>query len=156
MRIMPLATAAAVLAALAAPAVAAAAEPPGYVVAGNAVTPFDTGTNAAGAAIGVGAAPSAVAITPDGKTAYVTNGGDDSVTPVDVATNAAGAAIADVGDDPQAIAITPDGRTAYVVNAGAGTVTPIDRGHQHRRHADPGRRAPRAASRSRPTARPPR
>jgi YVTN family beta-propeller protein len=34
-----------------------------------------------------------VAITPDGRTAYVTNRNSDSVTPIDTATNTAGPAI---------------------------------------------------------------
>ena len=37
------------------------------------------------------AAPARVAITPDGKTAYVTNEGSSSVTPIDIASNTPGA-----------------------------------------------------------------
>jgi YVTN family beta-propeller protein len=67
-----------------------------------------------------------VAITPDGRTAYVTNFGGGTVTPINTATNTAGATIA-VGSNPFGVAITPDGRTAYVTNdLGAGTVTPIN------------------------------
>ena len=62
-----------------------------------------------------------IAITPDGKTAYVTS--DESiVVPIDTATGTPGAPIR-VGvnrpglhDQPDGIVITPDGRTAYVVN----------------------------------------
>ena len=53
---------------IAVPASAAAAEPPGFVATGIAVTPFDTGDNSPGAAIPVGVGARAVAITPDGKT----------------------------------------------------------------------------------------
>src|ERR1039457_6099350 len=58
------------------------------------------------------------AVTPIGKTAYVTNTLLDTVTPIQVATNTAGKAI-NVGEDPQVIAITPNGKTAYVVNVGS-------------------------------------
>ena len=43
----------------------------------------------AGSEILVGSTPFAVAITPDGKTAYVTNRGSNSVTPIDTETNTA-------------------------------------------------------------------
>ncbi len=91
----------------------------------NMVTPIDTATNTAGAAITVGNNPAAIAITPDAKTAYVANSGSNSVTPIDTATNAAGPAIT-VGDNPVAIAITPDSTTAYVTNFGSNSVIPID------------------------------
>jgi YVTN family beta-propeller protein len=88
------------------------------------VTPIRTATNTALKPIGVGTGsssivPSDIAITPNGKTAYVaTNLG---VTPINTATNVRGKLIKVPGS---AIAITPDGRIAYVV-AGSGTVTPI-------------------------------
>ena len=48
--------------------------------------------------------PRAIAITPDGKTAYVANQGSDTVTPISTATNTAAPPIA-VGNAPYAIAI---------------------------------------------------
>jgi YVTN family beta-propeller protein len=75
--------------------------------------------------IGVGTFPAALAVTPDGRTLYVANYGDNTVTPVDVATGTPGTPIP-VGHDPDALAVTPDGRTLYVANDGSGTVTPID------------------------------
>ena len=71
--------------------------------------------------------PLVIAITPNGKTAYVTNGGSNTVTPINTAT---GKAIK-VGRFPLSIAITPNGKTAYVANYGSGngpsaTVTPIN------------------------------
>jgi YVTN family beta-propeller protein len=89
------------------------------------VTPINTATNTAGAAIAVGLSPFAVAITPDGRTAYVANQGGKTVTRIDTRTNKAVAAIA-VGNTPSGVAITPDGGTAYVANQGDGTVTPIN------------------------------
>ena len=99
-----------------------------YVANGGSdtVTPIATTTNTAGPPITTGPGPSAVAITPDGKTAYVVNGnsGSPTVTPIATATNTAGRPIP-VGSDPCDIAITPDGKTVYVVNSFSDTVTPI-------------------------------
>ena len=73
----------------------------------------------------MGNSPDAIAITPDGSTAYVTNNGDGTVTPINTSTDTAGTPIT-VGTWPDAVAITPDGSTAYVANNGDDTVTPID------------------------------
>jgi YVTN family beta-propeller protein len=83
--------------------------------------------------------PRAIAVTPDGKTAYVVNQSrpqpppwrsyeagkrgrpelppDErgTVTPIVTATNTPGEPI-DVGNEPFAIAVTPDGKTVYVAN----------------------------------------
>ena len=79
--------------------------------------------------IGSGFDDAALAITPDGQTAYVAQNATDTVVPVNLATGAQGGLI-DVGQEPTAIAITPDGRTAYVVTGGqqigGGGVVPID------------------------------
>jgi YVTN family beta-propeller protein len=90
----------------------------------NTVTPIEVATNKPGPEIKVGSGPFAVAITPDGKSAYVANEGG-TVTPIEVATNKPGPEIK-VGSGPDGIAITPDGKTAYVANAFSGTVTPIE------------------------------
>jgi YVTN family beta-propeller protein len=92
--------------------------------AGDTVTPIDLATGTRGSPITVGNYPEGIAITPDGKTAYVTNFNDGTVTPIDLATGTPGPPIT-VGKEPEGIAITPDGKTAYVANAGDGTVTPI-------------------------------
>ena len=60
---------------------ASAARPARPVIAyvanlgGNTVIPINTATDKAGKAIKVGPGPDGIAITPDGKTAYVANGG---------------------------------------------------------------------------------
>jgi YVTN family beta-propeller protein len=54
----------------------------------------------------VGAGPTAIAITPDGRTAYVASFNSGTVTPISTATNKAGHAIR-TGKTPVAIAITP-------------------------------------------------
>ena len=68
--------------------------------------------------------PFGIAISPDGRRAYVANG---AVTPgrvqvIDTATNAILTSIA-VGVDPQGIAITPDGTRGYVTNSFDDTVS---------------------------------
>jgi DNA-binding beta-propeller fold protein YncE len=73
-----------------------------------------TATHTAGRAIRVGKYPGAIAITPDGKTAYEVSG-TGTVTPIRTATDKALKAIK-VGDGPAAIVITPNGRTAYAAN----------------------------------------
>jgi DNA-binding beta-propeller fold protein YncE len=73
----------------------------------------------------VGADPVAIAVTPDGSTAYVINAGDGTITPISLASDSAGAPIS-VGVDPMAIAIAPSGSTAYVLGGnGHPSVTPI-------------------------------
>jgi YVTN family beta-propeller protein len=76
---------------------------------GAAVTPISTRTNKAGRAIPVGAYPEAIAITPNGATAYVVNASSDTVTPISTRTNKAGPAIP-VGPDPGVIAIMTGNR----------------------------------------------
>jgi YVTN family beta-propeller protein len=101
------------------------------------VTPITIATNTAGKPIKVGGNFNyhlQIAITPDGKTAYVADPGSGTVTPITTATNTAGKPIS-VGRKPPGlarrwmyIAITPDGKTAYVTNSGPDTtvtVTPI-------------------------------
>ncbi|MGH3393352.1 MAG: YncE family protein [Streptosporangiaceae bacterium] len=76
---------------------------------GHTVTPINTAINKAGQPVKVGPGPVGIAITPNGKTAYVANGGlprSDTVTPIRTATNTALPAIK-VGKSPSAIAITP-------------------------------------------------
>jgi YVTN family beta-propeller protein len=63
------------------------------------------------------AIPDAIAITPEGATAYVANGGSDTVTPVNTATSKPGPAIP-VGNYPVAIATTPAAAGPAAVPAG--------------------------------------
>ncbi len=88
----------------------------------GAVTPVDLATDTPGTPIRFSVPPFAIAITPDGKTAYVVAGGN-AVTPIDLATGAPGTPIHIAA--PFMIAITPDGKTAYVASL-TNTVTPID------------------------------
>jgi len=88
------------------------------------VTPIRTATNTALAPVKVGGHPNAIAITPDGETAYVASLASATVTPIRTATNTPLTPIK-VGGAPWTIAITPDGTTAYVASLASATVTPI-------------------------------
>jgi DNA-binding beta-propeller fold protein YncE len=88
----------------------------------QAVTPVHLATHTPGRPIRFSTPPFAIAITPNGKTAYVSND-VDAVTPIDLATSTPGKPI-HLGGPDDLIAIAPDGKTAYV--ASENTVTPID------------------------------
>ena len=88
----------------------------------NTVTPISTATNMPGKPINAGESPGAIAITPDGKTAYVLS--QRGVVPISTATNEPGKPV-NAGKDLTGIAITPNGKTAYVVSTFSATVTPI-------------------------------
>ena len=75
--------------------------------------------------IAVGTTPAGVAITPDGKTAFVTNN-SGTVATIDVKTRRKHPTDIPVGTGPAGLAFTPDGKTAFVANSGSGTVATID------------------------------
>ena len=70
------------------------------------MTAVSTTTSTVLKAIHLGSPTSAIAITPDGKTAYAANYDSGTVTPIATATSTALKAIK-VGNGPIAIAITP-------------------------------------------------
>jgi DNA-binding beta-propeller fold protein YncE len=100
------------------------------------VTPIDLRTNMAASPINLSTKPMpktmlgeplAIAITPDGTTAYVANGASSTVTPINLATNTPGQPISLSGKPgADAIAISANGAAAYVANQPSGTVTPIN------------------------------
>jgi YVTN family beta-propeller protein len=70
-----------------------------------------------------------VAVTPDGKTAFVTSGGPTpvgAVSAIDVKTRTAYPTNIAVGTAPIGVAVTPDGKTAFVTDNAGGTVSMID------------------------------
>jgi YVTN family beta-propeller protein len=93
---------------------------------GGRVSTFNTATNRQGVAILAASTTEAVALAPDGKTAYVTD--SLGLTPINTATNVAERPIA--VPNAYAVAITPDGETAYVTDFGgptvSTTVTPVN------------------------------
>ena len=86
---------------------------------------IDTGTRAIVAKIPVGRQPAHVVLTPDGRFAYVTNGGDSTVSIVDTEARKVVATVP-VGSYPHGLRISPDGKHAYVANMKGGTVSVID------------------------------
>jgi YVTN family beta-propeller protein len=117
---------------------AAEAAPFAYV-ANNGLTTvsvIDTATNTVVATVPVGNLPNGVAVTPDGKHAYVTwllaNNVSGNVSVIDTATNMVvangrGGACPRRGRHPGwGVAITPDGKHAYVANDFSNNVSVID------------------------------
>src|SRR3970040_567178 len=92
---------------------------------GGEVWAIDTASHAVVAKIPVGKHPAHVVLTPDGRFAYVTNGGENTVSVVDTEARQVVATIP-VGAYPHGIRISPDGKQAYVANLKAGTVSVID------------------------------
>ena len=90
------------------------------------VVPIDVATRTLETFIPVtGNVFSAIAITPDGSTAFATDNGNSEVVPIDLATRTPGTPIS-VGANPDFPVVTPDGTTVFVSNSGADQVTPID------------------------------
>ncbi|MDQ6701595.1 MAG: YncE family protein [Pseudomonadota bacterium] len=91
------------------------------------VSVIDTATNTVVATIPLRVRKSSqfVAVTPDGKHAYVTNYSSYNVSVIDTATNRVVATVA-LGVQPVGVAVTPDGKHAYVTNPPSSTVSVID------------------------------
>lgn len=105
--------------------VCAAAEPWIYVAnnQSNTVSIISTESDEVIFTVRVGREPHEVAVTPDGKTVFVTNAMDDTVAVIE-----ASVVIAKIptGRFPHGVAVTPDGSRAYVTNFLADSVTVID------------------------------
>ena len=97
------------------------------------VIPFSTAADTAGKLIKVDGMVYAIAVTPDGNTAYVASepsqkpavtctGQTGVVTPISTATNRPGRPVR-VACDPYAVVVTPDGKTVWV--GSRNWVTPI-------------------------------
>lgn len=86
---------------------------------------IDTTADTVAAKVSVGMHPAHVVLTPDGRFAYVTNGGENTVSVVDTEARRVVATIP-VGAYPHGIRISPDGKQAYVANQKGGTVSVID------------------------------
>ena len=98
-------------------------------------------SNVSAASLGViatmnnGVNPAGIAITPDGKTAYVANNnnygiaGQDTVTVLDLKNNRVKGTISDDSFmQPFSVTINPQGTRAYVTNSDGATVSVIDTG----------------------------
>ena len=102
-------------------------DPPLYVASnsGGTITPvtLTTGTLSAGTPgtpIPAGPEPTAIAISPDGSTAYVTDFGTGQLMPITLATGTAGTPIA-VGPEPSAIALVPSSGITTAPETGNGS-----------------------------------
>lgn len=73
------------------------------------------------------ATPTAIAITPNGRKAYVATSGssENDIAVIDLTTNNVYTTIA-TSSTPSSVAITPDGRIAFVTDETGGTVLQID------------------------------
>lgn len=94
------------------------------VNSGGTVTPIGLTARRAGKPIKVGANPQAIAITPDGSTAFVANYSSNSVTAIGVATGHPGPAVP-AGQAPNSLAVTPNSTKVVVVGGDSDAVTPI-------------------------------
>jgi YVTN family beta-propeller protein len=111
------------------------------------ISTIDFSNNKTGEPISVDASPFMIAITPDGRTAFVTCPFENVIIPIDLATNTPEKSIEMISDkasdandmmkrfekfaeikslSPFGIAITPDGQKVYVTNAYFNNVTVID------------------------------
>jgi len=91
------------------------------------VSVIDTATNKVTDTITGFNGPSEVAVSPDGKSAYVTSGGfgAGTVSVIDTATSAVTLAPINVSGAPLGVAVSPDGNHAYTANW-PNTVSVID------------------------------
>jgi YVTN family beta-propeller protein len=90
---------------------------------GDAITVVNLATRAT-TTVALGTAPEALAVAPDGATAYVAVAA--GVVPVTLgASRVTAEALIAVGGQPVGVAVTPDGATAYTANNN-NTLTPID------------------------------
>lgn len=91
------------------------------------ITPIRTATNTAEPVIHLSGTVGQIALTPDGRTLYVSYIETGTVISYSTATGKAGQPIS-LGQSmgPEAIVFTPDGRTAYVADGNSSYVTPID------------------------------
>jgi YVTN family beta-propeller protein len=95
----------------------------------GAVWVIDAATDVVVAKVAVGLHPAHVVLTPDGRFAYVTNGGDNTTSVIDAATQRLVSTIA-VGKFPHGIRVSPDGKQAYVANLKGDTVSVVDTASQ--------------------------
>ncbi len=102
----------------------------GYVNIKHAsVQGIDTANGSTSKPVKVGPLESAgeggIAITPDGKTVWVSSSENGTVTPVSASSGSAGKPIA-VGAFPTALAVTPNGGTLWVASSGDHELVPVD------------------------------
>jgi len=85
------------------------------------------------AMVGAGVGPFEIAVSPDGRSVYVTDSNSNHVSQYDVGVGGALApkspkSFVSAGQSPGGVAVSPDGRSVYVTNVGASTVSQYDVG----------------------------
>ena len=90
----------------------------------GAVWVIDTATDTVVARVPVGKHPAHVVLAGDGRTAYITNGGDNTVSAVDTAARSV-LGVIPVGASPHGLRIRPDGKQVWVADLKGGTVSVI-------------------------------
>jgi YVTN family beta-propeller protein/autotransporter-associated beta strand protein len=94
--------------------------------AGNTVSVINAETNTVlGSPITVGSGALGLAITPDGKYAYVANNHSGTVSVINTATNTVVGPSIPVGNSPVGVAVTPNGKYVFVTNNSDNTVSVI-------------------------------
>jgi DNA-binding beta-propeller fold protein YncE len=91
---------------------------------GVTMTPVTLGPSTAGIADATGY-PGSIAITPNGRTAYVAIPGLGTIVPVHLSPLSSASPIL-LGGTPGSIAIAPNGETAYVTNSTTSTIDVVD------------------------------
>ena len=76
--------------------------------------------------IEVGSYPYSMALSPNGKKAYVANYGDNTVSVINIKKGTVHRTPITVGDGPQSVAFTPNGKKAFVANYNDHTVPVIN------------------------------
>lgn len=97
----------------------------GAMAGSGAVWAIDTATDTVVAKVPVGKHPAHVVVAPDGRYAYVANGGENTVSVVDISAQRVVGTIP-VGASPHGMRIRPDGKQTWVANLKGGTVSVID------------------------------
>lgn len=87
-----------------------------YIVDGSYLYVYDTTANKVLNTITTANNPSAVRVSPNGKTVYVANQGSNSVTVIDATTNAA-TALVKVDSGPTYLAVSADGNWLFCANS---------------------------------------
>ena len=93
-----------------------------YATTANTVKVVNTDSNQVIATIPVQTSPSAIAVSPDGKSVWVANAGSRSVQRIDPVSNTVVATVT-VGTTPTALAVNGD--SVWVANAGSNSVSRI-------------------------------
>ncbi len=97
----------------------------GAMAGSGEIWAIDTTTDAVAAKVPVGMHPAHVVVTPDGRFAYVANGGENTVSVVDISARRVVDTIP-VGASPHGMRISSDGKQAWVANLKGGTISVID------------------------------